>query len=125
MQLKKVGGRVTAIIPENYRGILTEVKADEVITTDMATDQLKALVNTGDVTIILPGSYGTLAELITSIQNKKLGEHKKRIFIVNAYGFFDDILKMIDKVYLENFDYYDRDKLFTVVENPKEIFEQL
>ena len=119
------GGKITAVIPQEYRGFLTEVQADKVITTDTATEQLKYLVNSGDITIMLPGSYGALAELATSIQNKKLGEHNKRIFILNAYGFFDDLLKLFDKIYLEKFDSCNRDDLFKVVDNPKQIFEDL
>lgn len=123
--VKNSGGKITAIIPKEYRGILTEVEADNVITTDTATDQLKMLVNSGDITIILPGGYGTLAELVTSIQNKKLGEHTKKIFILNCYGYFDDFLNMVDKIYENKFDIYDRDLLFTVVDNPSQIFKEI
>ena len=123
--VKNNGGKITAVIPQEYRGFLTEVQADKVITTDTATEQLKYLVNSGDITIMLPGSYGALAELATSIQNKKLGEHNKRIFILNAYGFFDDLLKLFDKIYLEKFDSCNRDDLFKVVNSPKQIFEEL
>ncbi len=118
-------GKVTAVIPANFRGLLTEVKADKTIVTDTATEHLKYLVNKGDVTIILPGSYGALAELAVSIQNKKLGEHNKKIFIVNAYGFYDELLELFDKIYLEKFDSCNRDDLFRVVEKPADIFEQL
>ena len=123
--VKNNGGKITAVIPSEYRGFLAEVQADKVITTDTATEQLKYLVNSGDITIMLPGSYGALAELATSIQNKKLGEHNKRIFILNAYGFFDDLLKLFDKIYLEKFDSCNRDGLFKVVDSPKKIFEEL
>lgn len=122
---KNNGGKINAIIPKEYRGFLTEVQADKVITTDTATDQLKCLVNSGNVTIMLPGSYGALAELATSIRNKKLGEHNKKIFILNAYGFFDDLLKLFDKLYLEKFDSCNREELFKVVKYPSEIFDEL
>lgn len=122
---KMSGGKVTAILPKEYRGFLTEVEADKTIYTDTATEQLKALVNMGDVTIILPGSYGLIAELSTSIQNKKLGEHNKKIFIVNIDGFFDELLRLFDKVYLEKFDSCNREELFKVVKNPSEIFDIL
>lgn len=123
--VKNNGGKITAVIPKEYRGFLTEVQADKVVTTDTATDQLKYLVNTGDVTIMLPGSYGAIAELTTSIQNKKLGEHDKRIFILNAYGFYDELLELFDKIYLEKFDSCNRDDLFQVVEKPIDIFKTL
>lgn len=119
------GGKVTAIIPNEYRGWLTEVKANKVITTPTATDQLKMLVNSGDATIIMPGSYGTIAELSASIQNKKLGEHNKKIYILNTYGFFDDLINLFDKIYDDKFDSYDKDLLFKVVNDPNDIFKDL
>lgn len=122
---KESGGKVTAILPKEYRGFLTEVEADKTIYTDTATEQLKALVNMGDVTIILPGSYGLIAELSTSIQNKKLGEHNKKIFIVNIDGFFDDLLNLFDKIYLNKFDSCNREELFRVVKTSSEIFDVL
>lgn len=123
--VKNNGGKVTAIIPDKYRGFLTKVDADKEIVTETATDQLKSLVNMGDVTIMLPGSFGALAELTVSIQNKKLGEHNKKIFIINAYGFFDDLLSQFDHIYNEKFDSCNRDELFSVVKTPEEIFEYL
>lgn len=123
--VKNNGGKITAVILKEHRGFLTEVQADKRITTNTATDQLKCLVNSGDVTIMLPGSYGALAELATSIQNKKLGEHNKMIFILNAYGFYDELLKLFDKIYLEKFDSCDRNSLFQVINHPYEIFEKL
>ena len=71
----------------------------QIIETQTATDQLKYLVNNGDITIITPGSYRALAELATSIQNKKLGEHSKPIFIININGYFDNLLKIFEKFY--------------------------
>ena len=69
--VKENGGKVISVFPKQYSGFLTKVESDEIIETETATDQLKYLVNNGDATIIMPGSYGALAELSTSIQNKK------------------------------------------------------
>lgn len=121
--VKNNGGKVTAIIPKEYRGMLTDVAADRVIETSTASDQLQALVNMGNMTIILPGSYGALSELTTSIQCRKLGENGKEIFIVNSFGFYDELLKLFDKYFIEKFDLYDKNKLYKVVDTPHEIFK--
>ena len=105
--VKENGGKVILVFPKQYNGFLTRVESDEIIETETATDQLKYLVNKGDVTIIMSGSYGALAELTTSIQNKKLGEHNKPIFILNINGYFDDILKTFKKFYNNKFDLYE------------------
>ncbi|MCX4365532.1 MAG: TIGR00730 family Rossman fold protein [Bacilli bacterium] len=123
--VKENGGKVISVFPKQYSGFLTKVESDEIIETETATDQLKYLVNNGDVTIIMPGSYGALAELSTSIQNKKLWEHNKPIFIININGYFNDILKAFEKFYNDRFDLCDRNKLYTVVNEPDEILNYL
>ena len=47
--------------------MLKSLESDKQIEVANASEQLKYLVNTGDLTIIMPGSYGTLTELMTSI----------------------------------------------------------
>lgn len=59
--VKENGGKVISVFPKQYSGFLTKVESDEIIETETATDQLKYLVNNGDATIIMPGSYGALA----------------------------------------------------------------
>ena len=73
----------------------------------------------------MSGSYGALAELTTSIQNKKLGEHNKPIFILNINGYFDDILKTFKKFYNNKFDLYDINKLYIVINEPSQILNYL
>ena len=123
--VKENGGKVISVFPKHYSGFLTKVESDEIIETETATDQLKYLVNEGDVTIIMPGSYGALAELATSIQNKKLGEHSKPIYIININGYFDNILKTFEKFYNDKFDLCDRNKLYTVLDEPVKIIDYL
>lgn len=123
--VKQLGGKVTAVLPEKYRGFLKNVDASNTIKTVTASEQLKFLVTSGDLTIIMPGSFGTLSELIVSIYLKKLGEHNKPIYILNSFGYYDELLALFDKIYEENFDFYDRKSLFKVVSTPKEIFEDL
>ncbi|MDE5539806.1 MAG: TIGR00730 family Rossman fold protein [Bacilli bacterium] len=123
--VKENGGKVISVFPKQYSGFLTKVESDELIETETATDQLKYLVNEGDATIIMPGSYGALAELSTSIQNKKLGEHNKPIFILNINGYFDDLLKTFEKFYNDKFDLCDRNKLYIVINETVEILNYI
>ena len=113
--VKDNDGKVISVYPVQYHGMLSKVKSDEIIEVDSTSDQLKTLVNTGDMTIILPGSYGTLCELFTSIQCKKLQENNKKIYIFNAYGFYDDVVNMINKIYSEKFDTFERTTLYEII----------
>ena len=69
----------------------------------------------------MPGSYGTLSELMTSIQNKKLGEHNKKIIIVNINGFYNNIINQFEKQYYDKFDLYPREKLYYVIDDVRDI----
>lgn len=113
--------KIISVLPKNNYGMLKFVKSDEQIEVLNASEQLKYLVNNGDLTIIMPGSYGTLSELMTSIQNKKLGEHNKKVIIVNINGFYNNIINQFEKQYHDKFDLYPREKLYCVIDDVKDI----
>lgn len=118
---KKNNCKIISVLPKNNYGMLKLVDSDEQIEVLNASEQLKYLVNNGDLTIILPGSYGTLAELMTSIQNKKLNEHNKKIIIVNINGFYDNIINQFNKQYNDKFDLYPKENLYCVINNVNDI----
>ena len=118
---KENGCKVISVLPKENYGMLQEVDSNEKIYVNQTSDQLKYLVNNGDITIILPGSFGTLSELMASIQCKKLGEHNKKIIIFNINGFYDNILEQFKKFNYEKFDLYNQDKLYEVINDYKEI----
>ena len=122
---KKNGCKVISVLPEENYGMLKEVDADKKIFVKKSSDQLKYLVNSGDMTIILPGSFGTLAELVTSIQCKKLGEHNKKVIIININGFYDKLLKQFNDYENKKFDLYDQSKLYDVINDCSEIKKYL
>lgn len=62
-----------------------------------------------------------LSELMTSIQNKKLMEHNKKVIIVNINAFYDNIIKQFDKQYYDKFDLYPREKLYYVINDVRDI----
>ena len=113
--------KVISVLPKENYGMLQEVNSDEKIYVAKASDQLKYLVNNGNITIILPGSFGTLSELMTSIQCKKLGEHNKHIIIFNINGFYDKILEQFKLINNDKFDMYNQNKLYDVINDYIEI----
>lgn len=123
--IKENGGKIISVFPKHYNGILTKVESNVIIETETATEQLKYLVNEGDLTIIMPGGFGTFAELITSIQNKKLKEHNKPILIININGYFDLLLQTFERIYQEKFDSEDKKELYTVCNGLDEVSNYL
>ncbi|HSI70312.1 MAG TPA: LOG family protein, partial [Gillisia sp.] len=46
----------------------------------------------------LPGGFGTLEELFEILTWGQLGLHRKPIGILNSNGYYDDLLKLMDKM---------------------------
>lgn len=117
--------KIVSIFPKNHSGVLCKLDFGEYIEVDNPTDQIKELVNYGDMTIILPGSFGTNAELASAIQCRKLGENKKEVIIYNINHYFDELLLAFNKPFKERFDDCDPNTLFKVVNSVDEIEKYL
>jgi len=119
------GGRVIGILPqfmvEDYGGhpSLTE----RIITPDMHTRK-QLMAQQSDACIALPGGVGTLEELLEIITWRQLGLYSKPVVILNTNGYFDDLLRMLDKAKKEHFMYHCHFPLWTVAETPEEALKQ-
>jgi len=56
-----------------------------------------------DVFVVLPGSYGTLDELFDVIAAGVVGEHNKKVILVNENGFYNDLLRLSEHMRTEMF----------------------
>ena len=121
---KKNNGHIISVFPVNYSGVLRKVDS-ELIEVNDPMEQLRTLVDYGDMTIILPGSFGTNAELASAIQCKKLGENNKKVIVFNINHFFDEMLLALNKPFKEKFDDCDPTLLYTVVNSVEEIEKYL
>jgi len=64
----------------------------------------KALMKTlSDAFIVLPGSYGTLDEMLDIVASGVVGEHKKPLILVNQDGFYDQLILQIETMRNEMF----------------------
>jgi len=75
----------------------------ELITVETLSDrkaQMKALT---DVFVVLPGSYGTLDEMLDIVTSGIVGEHNKPLILVNQDGFYDQFLNQINYMRSELF----------------------
>ena len=62
--------------------------------------QMKTLA---DVFVVLPGSYGTLDEMLDIVASGVVGEHKKPLIIVNQDGFYNQFFNQINLMRREMF----------------------
>jgi uncharacterized protein (TIGR00730 family) len=114
-------------------GILPQFMVDEygahprlserIVTPDMHTRK-QLMAQMADACIALPGGIGTLEELLEIMTWKQLGLYSKPVVILNTNGYFDDLLRMLEKARHENFIYHADTPLWTVAETPEEAFKQ-
>lgn len=100
----EAGGQVTGVIPRfmveqgwQHPG-LTEL----IETEDMHTRK-QTMARLSDGVIALPGGCGTLEELLEIITWKQLGLYLNPIVVLNTNGFYNPLLKMLDRAAEEHF----------------------
>jgi len=119
------GGRVVGILPQfmvdQYGG--HPFLSERIVTPDMHTRK-RLMAQRSDACIALPGGVGTLEELLEIITWKQLGLYSKPIVILNTKGYFNDLLRMLEKAKREHFLYHSHSPLWTVAKTPEEAFKQ-
>lgn len=95
--------RITSIVPKLYKESVKDLDLDEIVNVETTDQQINYLVNAGDISIILPGGFGVIAELLMLIYTRMVNENNKPLIILNAYNFYDNLINMFEKIYKENF----------------------
>lgn len=118
------GGKIIGVIPEalNLKGILYE-KCDKLIVTPEMRSRKKTLDENSDVLVALPGGFGTLEEVMEVITSKQLGYHSKPIIIVNAFGFYDNLMNQFKTFTEQHFASDDYMELFFVTDSIDSLFD--
>lgn len=120
------GGEVIGVIPRNLvvRELAHHGLTDLRVVDDMQ-ERKDVMAQLSSAFICLPGGYGTLDEIFEMVTWNQLGEHAKPCILLNINGFYDDLLKFLDKARDQGFiKGADRDGL-TVVTGLDEMFEVL
>src|ERR1035437_5453077 len=89
---KIIGVIPNAVIKMNRQSSLPT----QLITVETMSERKAEMKAFSEVFIVLPGSYGTLDEMLDIIASGVVGEHKKPLIILNQNGFYDLFLNQID-----------------------------
>ena len=89
---KIVGVIAQAIIKMNRQSKL----CSELIIVETLNERKVEMKVLANLFVVLPGSYGTLDEMLDIITSGIVGEHKKPLILINQDGFYDYFLKQID-----------------------------
>jgi len=101
---KAAGAHVVGVIPS--RIIASGRKAencDYLIEVDNMSDRKQRMRDEADVIVCLPGSYGTLDEMMDATSSAIVGEHRKQTYVLNYNGFYDPLKAQIERMQELNF----------------------
>lgn len=115
-------------------GVMPELFADDVVVANNITEMIKVksmserkqtLERLADAFVALPGSFGTMDELFEILTDAQLGLHSKPIVILNAFGYYDHLIKQVDKFMEEGFLRPFHRGLLLVATSVDEVFDKL
>jgi uncharacterized protein (TIGR00730 family) len=97
----------------------------ECIVTETMHTRKQIMAEKSDAVIALPGGWGTLDELFEILTWRQLGLHKMPIGVLNTNGFYDDLLKMLEKMVSEGFLKEANLQMLIVDDNIESLLEKL
>lgn len=113
------GGKAVGVIPQ----VLVEWERQHkhisqlVVTEDMHIRK-KTMYSMCDAAMVLPGGFGTLDEFFEMLTWNQLSIHDKRIFLLNTSGFYDHLLRHVQKMQEESFLYESAASRITILNDP-------
>ncbi len=124
--VKSGGGRVVGVIPEFMKVRELEfTEADELISVLTMRERKMLMETRADAFLALPGGWGTLEELLEILTLAHLEVLHKPVIILNQDGFFDDLLRLFDRIVAEKFMHATIRGKYAVVQTVAEIFPLL
>ena len=120
------GGEVVGVIPKalldkehGHRGI---TRLEVVATMHERKARMAALA---DGFLALPGGIGTIEELLEVVTWSQLEIHAKPVALVNAAGFFDPLLALLDHTIVEGFLRMQHRNLLIAADRPQAALDQM
>lgn len=95
--VKAAGGYVIGVIPPRIiaAGRLAE-HCDELIEVANMSERKQRMRDEADIIVCLPGSYGTLDEMMDATSSAIVGEHRKPLYVLNYKGFYEPLKQQIE-----------------------------
>ena len=98
------GGKVIGVAPDFFtKGEVLATNITEMILVKTMSERKQLLEERADAFVVFPGGYGTMDELFEMVTDAQLGMHFKPIAIYNYLGFYDLLIKQLQKFMEEGF----------------------
>ena len=93
---KQAGAHVIGVIPPRIKAAgRLATNCDYLIEVDNMSTRKQRMRDEADVIVCLPGSYGTLDEMMDATSSAIVGEHKKPTYVLNSKGFYEPLKEQI------------------------------
>jgi uncharacterized protein (TIGR00730 family) len=123
---KTAGGRVVGVIPEFMKAReLAFDEADELVTVITMRERKLLMETRADAFVTLPGGFGTLEEIMEILTLRQLDVVRKPCVFFNQDGFYDDLIRLFEKMLAEKFFKPSNMGLFRVAKSIPDIFTQI
>ena len=94
---KAAGAKVIGVIPVRIKAAgRLAVNCDELIEVANMSERKQRMRDEADIFVCLPGSYGTLDEMMDATSSAIVGEHHKPVYVLNYKGFYEPLKAQIE-----------------------------
>lgn len=122
----KEKGNVIGIIPKIVARLeVAHQGITELHIVDSMDERKKIMMDMSDAFIVLPGGLGTIDEMFEVLSLTKLGFHHKPSGLLNINGYYDNLLKFLDKMIADGFMSQDLYSFLFVAEKPDQILDKI
>ena len=116
--------KVTGTITEQLMDMEVGYKdIDELIVVDSMAERKKILEDMADGFIAMPGGFGTMDELFEVMVLSQLRVFDKPVALFNVNGYYDDILRFIERATKEGFIHSEHAGNIIVSDDPKKLLD--
>lgn len=92
----QAGAHVIGVIPPRIKAAgRLATNCDYLIEVQNMSERKQRMRDEADVIVCLPGSYGTLDEMMDATSSAIVGEHKKPVYVLNYKGFYEPLQQQI------------------------------
>jgi uncharacterized protein (TIGR00730 family) len=122
----QAGGTVVGIMPRQFdTPALAHTALSEMILVDSMHQRKARMAEMGDAFVALPGGFGTFEELFEILTWAQIGMHRKPVGLLNAEGYFDPLLALIEHARAEGFIYAIHRALLACERTPSALLDRL
>ena len=123
---KAAGGTVEGVIPQRIiQAKRMADNCDTLYTVANMCARKQKMREIADCFVCLPGSYGTMDEMMDVVASGTVGEHRKPIYILNYLGFYEGLKQQIE--HMRQLAFLPQEEMYApiIVDTIEELIHQL